>query len=72
MKFIDIYFNVADPLKHIPIHGGKLSSYMVPIRFLYFPIANLDSYTLPIRKKTIFDEFLYGRCNKYMYDRSFL
>ena len=32
---------------------------MVPIRFLCVPIANLDSYTLPIRKKTIFDEFLY-------------
>ena len=55
---------------------------MVPIRFLcsysefrflygsYVPIANLDSYTLPIRKKTIFDEFLYGRLFTIIHERT--
>ena len=31
---------------------------MLPIYML--PIANFDAYTMPIRKKTIFDECLYA------------
>jgi hypothetical protein len=45
---------------------------ILPIFCLYvaymLPIANFDTYTMPIRKKTIFDECLYER-TKYEGDK---
>ena len=45
-----------------------VGAFMFYFVFPYVPIANFDTYTMPIRKKTIFDECLYER-TKYEGDK---